>query len=125
MTNALGSHVKFQVAEEHRERVQAFYTQVIGFTSVPSPVPNLSLWQTPQGAMLGVFFVPSAEALTEPQCLHGGTWLEIMTDDVEGLTARLREFGVKEIDYFDKAHFYFHSPGGPVFRVASEAERGH
>ena len=122
--NALGSHVKFQIAEEHRERVQLFYTHVLGFASVPSPVPNLSLWQTPRGVMLGVFFVPAGDALTEQQCLNG-TWLEIMTDDVDGLNGRLRELGVKEVEYADKAHVYFHSPGGPIFRVASEAERGH
>ena len=39
------------------------------------------------------------------------------------MLARLRAAGVKEVDYFDKTHMYFQSPGGPIIRVAPEPER--
>ena len=118
----LGNHLKLQVAEEHRDQVHAFYLGLLGWSSIPSPAPNLLLVQAPGGETLGIFFVPAGQALTIEQHL-AGTWLEVMTEDVDALLARLRAAGVKEIEYFDKAHVYFHSPGGPVFRVAPESER--
>ncbi len=118
----LGTHVKTQVAEEYRDLARTFYLDVLGWSGIPVPAPNMLLFQSPDGDVLGVFFVPAERALTEAQHL-AGTWLEIMTDDVDGLITRLRAAGVKEIEYVDKAHFYFHSPGGPVFRVAHNAER--
>jgi len=118
----LGKHVKMQVAEEYRERVRTFYLDVLEWSAIPAPAPDILLFQIPDGEILGVFFVSAERALTEAQHL-AGTWLEIMTDDVDVLLARLRASGVKEIEYFDKTHFYFQSPGGPIFRVAPESER--
>jgi hypothetical protein len=122
MTALLGNHLKLQVAEEYRDRVRSFYADVLGWSAIPAPAPDLFLFQIPDGEIVGVFFVPADQALTEAQHL-AGTWLEIMTDDVDALLARLRTAGVKEIEYFDKTHFYFQSPGGPVFRLAPESER--
>ena len=118
----LGSHFKFQIAEEYRNQATAFYLDVLQWSAIPSPAPNVLLFQTPCREMVGVFLVPAAEALTDAQH-RAGVWLEIMTDDVDSLVSRLRAVGVHEIEYFDKAHVYFQSPGGPVFRVAPESER--
>lgn len=118
----VGNHVKFQVAEEHRDRVRTFYTEILGATAGKAPVSNVDIFVLPDGFVHGIFFVPVEQTLNEQQCLNG-TWLEIMTADPEGLKQRLREFGVKEIEYWDKNHFYFHAPGGPVFRIAPETER--
>lgn len=114
--------MKLQVAESYRDLVREFYPQVLGWSALPVPGPNPLLFQMPSGDIVGVFLVPEAEALTEAQ-QRAGTWLEIMTEDVEALLARLRAAGVKEVDYFDKTHVYFESPGGPIFRVAPESER--
>jgi hypothetical protein len=117
-----GSHCKLQVAETHRDRVRAFHTGILAGKPIAAPHPDFELFEMQDGFVVGVFFVPDSAAPAEKDFLDG-TWLEIMTEDPEELITRLRAFGVKEIDYWDKAHFYFHSPGGPVFRVANEAER--
>ncbi|MEP7367616.1 MAG: hypothetical protein ABI972_30525 [Acidobacteriota bacterium] len=120
---SIGNHMKFQVDLLHRDRVREFYVDLLGCTALPAPVPNVDLYLMPDGFVLGTFFVPPAEALTLEQCLNA-TWLEIMTPDPAALIARLMAFGVAPIDYSDKEHFYFHSPGGPVFRIAAASERG-
>ena len=119
----IGNHVKLEAGEQHRDRVRMFYRGILGCAELPAPMPNADLFRMPDGFVLGVFYSPAEQARTDEQCL-AGTWLEIMTPDVDGLIGKLRQFGVKEIEYWDKNHFYFHSPGGPVFRIAPEAERG-
>ena len=114
--------MKFQVAEEHRSRIHTLFVDILGASTIPPPVPSVDIFVLSDGFVLGFFFVPEAETLTERQCLDG-TWLEIMTADPDGLKSRLLTFGVKEVEYWDKHHFYFHAPGGPVFRIAPETER--
>ncbi len=68
---------------------------------------------------MGVFY--SQDCLTEQQCLNA-MWCEIKTDTVNQLKDKLIKFGVKEVEYDDKDHFYFQAPGGQVYRIVSEDE---
>lgn len=49
-------------------------------------------------------------------------WLELRTDRLEDLKAKILQFGIKEIEYRDRDHFYFQAPGGQVYRLISTAE---
>lgn len=49
-------------------------------------------------------------------------WLELKADDPAALTKRIRDFGVREIESWEKDRLYFQAPGGQVFRVAGKHE---
>lgn len=116
---AIGNHMKLSVHKSQRDRVRTFYLEVLQCTSMPAPAADLDLFLFANGFVLGVFFCEEAEILSEADQLKGA-WLEIKVKDVQEAKRRLVEFGVKEVDYPDKARFYFQAPGGQVFRLAPE-----
>jgi hypothetical protein len=46
------------------------------------------------------------------------TYLELKTDDAEGMKQKILAFGIKRLDVPD-AHLYFQAPGGQMFRLVS------
>ena len=68
---------------------------------------------------MGALYCEDNEVLSDAEHLKAA-WLEIKTSDVERVRRRLVEFGVKQVNYVDKTRFYFHAPGGQVFRLAPE-----
>jgi hypothetical protein len=68
---------------------------------------------------LGVVYEYSA--LSKEDCLKS-IWLELRSENPEELKNKILEFGIKEIDFWDKEHFYFQAPGGQVFRLAYSNE---
>jgi hypothetical protein len=60
-------------------------------------------------------------ALSESDRLKS-IWQELRTDRPEELKQKILTFGIREIEYFDKEHFYFQAPGGQVFRLVGNAE---
>lgn len=115
----IGNHMKFNVQKSLRERVRSFYLDVLKCTTMPSPAPELDLFLFSDGFVLGVLFCEQADVLSEEDHLKAA-WLELKTKDVPEVKRRLIEFGVKEVEYPDKTRFYFHAPGGQVFRLAPE-----
>jgi len=116
MTN-MGHNLKVQVAQRERPRARAFYAELLGADELPSPSPSMELFRLSDGTTIGVYYVEDGQALSE-ESYRSATWLEIETSDITALMSRLRALGVKEIDYTDREHFYFHAPGGQVFRLA-------
>ena len=111
-----GTNLKLNIAAEHRARVHALFVDILGLTAV-QPRPDLEQFKTEEGGSVGVFYVPSADALsTEDQ--RKGTWLEFRVEDPESTGKRLEASGVERIAYDDKTHGYYQVPGGPVFRLA-------
>lgn len=49
-------------------------------------------------------------------------WLELRTPRLKEMKKMILDFGIQEIDYFDKSNFYFQPPGGQVFRLISDDE---
>jgi len=116
---SIGNHMKFDVHKNLRDRVRSFYLDVLQCTTIPSPAPDLDLFQFPASFVLGVFYCEKGDVLSEEDHLKAA-WLEIKTKDVSEVKRRLIEFGVKEVEYPDKSRFYFQAPGGQVFRLAPE-----
>ena len=114
---SIGNHMKMNVSHRLKEQVRKFYPQVLGCKMLPSPAPDLDLYEFEGGFVLGVFFCEDAEVLPEQEHLKA-TWLEIKVADPQEVKQRLLEFGVKEVDYVDKSRFFFQAPGGQVFRLA-------
>jgi hypothetical protein len=49
--------------------------------------------------------------------------MEIITDNVSTLKEKCLTHGAVEItDFWDKEHFYFHAPGGQVYRLVATQE---
>ena len=115
----IGNHMKFNVPKSHRDRVRTFFLDVLQSQPMPAPMPDLDLFVLDDGFVWGVFYCEDNEVLSEAEHLKGA-WLEIKTKDVESVRRRLVEFGVKQVNYIDKTRFYFHAPGGQVFRLAPE-----
>lgn len=114
---SIGNNLKVQVATSERTKARAFYVDALGAVELPSPSHSMELFQLPDRSIIGVYYVQESQALSE-EVYRNATWLEIVTPEVATLKSRLRSLGVKEIDYADKDHFYFHAPGGQVFRLA-------
>lgn len=101
-----------------RQKVRAFYVDLLGCQSLPAPSAALNLFQFADGFIFGVYFTEADECLPDNELLKA-TWLELKTDQPDALKQKLLAFGITEIPYPDKSHFYFQAPGGHVFRIAA------
>ena len=113
----IGNHLKMTVPQHLRSRTREFYVSVLGCRQLDSPRDDIDLYEFTGGFVLGLFFTPEAEALSETDYLKG-MWMELKVANPEALKARLLAFGVKEVEFPDPTRFFFQAPGGQVFRVA-------
>ena len=111
---SLGEHSKLTVPPSQRDRIRTFYEDVLGcvITRKSDAVDVFKI-----GASFYLAAVYDDAALSESQSFKS-IWLELRTDNPAELKARILAFGIAEIDYWDKEHFYFQAPGGQVFRLA-------
>lgn len=113
----IGNHLKMNVAHDLRQTTRDFYGGLLGCKRLPSPNPDLELYEFDGGFVLGLFFVDAAETLSEAQYLKG-MWMELKVDDPAAWKARLQAFGVTPVEFPDATRFFFAAPGGQVFRLA-------
>ncbi|HME73483.1 MAG TPA: VOC family protein [Myxococcota bacterium] len=113
----IGNHLKMTLKLGLRTESRAFYGEVLGCRMLASPRPDLDLWEFEGGFILGLFFVPPDEVLSDAQH-ERATWLEIQVTEPAAVKARLLAFGAPEVAYEDRTRFYFRAPGGCVFRLA-------
>lgn len=112
----LGTNVRCVAAQEHREAIATFYTEVFGAKAI-KPAPDLDVYAMDGGSNVGVYFVSADEALTPQQQEAVGTWIELSVDDVQATAEELRRRGFEPLEYHDKEHLYFQAPGGQIFRL--------
>lgn len=120
-----GTHYLSTLRQQERPRVRTFYVDLLGCRieahdhNVTANIPeNIDLFHFPDGEVFGVQYVSDSEVVLAAKDYRHACWLELKTDDVAGLVKKLKAFGVEEIaDFWDTEHFYFHAPGGQVFRV--------
>lgn len=115
----LGNHLKATSHSSQREKVRSFYKDILQCEMLTSPRPDFDIFQFQNNTFYGVFY--TEDCLTDKDHVKA-TWLEIKTKDVQKLKNEVIKFGVTEIDYADKANFYFQAPGGQVFRIVSDTE---
>ena len=124
-----GTHFLLTIRRGERERVRAFYNTLLGCKlhssdDITEKIPeHVDIFEFPGGEMLGVQFIDDGAPALSNGDHRLAAWMEVASDDVEGLKQQLLEFGVEEItDFWDKGHFYFHAPGGQVFRIVGTDE---
>jgi catechol 2,3-dioxygenase-like lactoylglutathione lyase family enzyme len=107
----LGNHMAVFAAPSERERIRRFYCDILGAKAniKSDDVDRIQLGES------HFCFVYKDTALDESEFLRA-TYLELKTNDTEGLKRRILSFGVKTLDVPD-VHLYFQAPGGQVFRI--------
>jgi len=116
---SFGNHAKITAPTPLRDKIRSFYQEVLGCDLVVAQAA-LDVMRFANDFYLGIAY--EANALKEEHFLLA-MWLELKTPDPDDLKNKLRQLGVKEIDYADKNHFYFHAPGGQVYRVSHVDEK--
>lgn len=119
MTNvSLGEHSKLTANPGERDRVRKFYTQVLGCPATKES-EKIDIFRIGTDFSMGVvyddFALSAADGLKS-------IWLELRTPEPKALKARILEFGIQQVPFWDKEHFYFQAPGGQVFRLAGKTE---
>lgn len=116
---SFGNHAKITAPIPQRDKIRSFYQQVLGCDLVVAQ-ETMDVMRFTNDFFLGISYEP--EHLEEKHFLLA-MWLELKTPEPNELKKKLQEFGVKEIEYKDKNHFYFHAPGGQVYRVSHIDEK--
>jgi len=70
---------------------------------------------TPPQQIAGAAWI-AADALGEAQ-MRQSAWLELRTDDVDGLVKTIIDAGIERVRYVATPTFYFVAPGGQVFGI--------
>jgi hypothetical protein len=119
---ALSNSVHLYVRPEARDRLLELFGGVLGLqvvkitkAYVKSPEPMYAV-RFPNGASISVEF--TANALSEEQAARGA-WLELRSDDAEGVQRKALGFGLMQITHPFTPFFYVQVPGGQVFRICS------
>ncbi len=115
---SLGRNSKLTVRPQERGQINTFYCEVLGCERTKTS-PGADVFQVGADFFLGVIY--DDEALTVEQCAKA-IWLELRTDRLQETRQRILDFGIQEIIYRDREHFYFQAPGGQVFRLIDVAE---
>ena len=123
----LGNHYRSTASTQERKEVRRFYSDVLGCEmlcadGVTSGIPeNIDLFLFGNDQVFGIEYSEN-----DIQCLslaqhRQACWLELKTENIDALKNQCLDNGAMEItDYWDKGHFYFHAPGGQVFRIVDE-----
>lgn len=101
-----------------------FFTDILGLVAHESRDASGSLesiyaFTFSNGASLSVEF--TLDALDDQQAQRGA-WLELRTDDEQGLQQKVQAFGLKKVTHPYTPFFYIQAPGGQVFRIVSNGD---
>lgn len=108
-----GNHLSVLVPRLERDRIGKFYCDVLGGQIVRAD-PERDFIRLGEDFFVVLYGdVPDAgEFLRSARSV----WLEIKSDDVEGLTRKILDFGVRRLEVPDP-HLYFQAPGGQCLRL--------
>jgi len=110
---SLGENSKLTVLPSEQEQIRKFYQEVLGCPLIRE-TERADFFRIGHNFNLGVVYEDSALSMSDRM---KSIWLELRADHPEALKRNILAFGIKEIEYFDKARFYFQAPGGQVFRL--------
>ena len=114
-----GNHAAVIVPRKDRDSIRKFYCDVLGgkITKSEDDRDFLRLGEDFYIAFLyGVYADESAFLRT-----GRSVWLEIKSDNVEEMSRKILDFGVRKLDIPDP-HLYFQAPGGQVLRLVGIGE---
>jgi hypothetical protein len=119
---SIGNHAKFTARPADRERVRRFYQDVLG-CAIMKCSNEIDFFRLGDGSGDDFFIA----AIYEDRVLSAdeqvkAIWLELRAQNPAALSAKIRAFGVTELDTWEKDRLYFQAPGGQVFRVVGAGE---
>jgi len=114
-----GNHAAVVVPRAEQNRIRSFYRDVLGceLTRATEEKDDIRIGDDFYIAFL---YEPDGVAMDDGGFLKA-IYLELKTDDVDGLRQKIVAFGVKVLDMQDP-HLYFQAPGGQVLRLVGLEE---
>lgn len=109
-----GPGISLPVKPEALPKAIQFMQQVLRAQLV-SQSSQYQVFRFPNGQMVGLCADNSAPSEAE---YYPSIWLELLTDDFPEAVAILKARGVTEVLGGDENAFFFHLPGGPVFKLS-------
>src|SRR6267142_1041605 len=109
-----GNHSSVIVPRKDRESIRKFYCDVLDgqITKADDERDFLRLGDNFYIGFLYGDVADESEFLRTARSM----WLEIKSDNVEEMTRKILDFGVRKLDIPDP-HLYFQAPGGQVLRL--------
>jgi catechol 2,3-dioxygenase-like lactoylglutathione lyase family enzyme len=111
---SFGKNMKISARSSDRDRMQKFYGEVLGCEVFKQK--GVDFVRFSNDFYMCVVYdddtLPNADALK-------AIWLEVRTARPAEMKEKILAFGVKEVEHWDKQHFYFQAPNGQVFRLAT------
>ena len=117
-TASIGNHAKFTARPADRARIRDFYQNVLG-CNITRRSNEMDFFRLGDDFFFAAIY--DGKVLPDDEAVKS-VWLELKSSDPAALARRIREFGVTELDTWEKDRLYFQAPGGQVFRVAGTDE---
>ena len=109
-----GNHSSVLVPRQDRESIRKFYCDVLGGKIVKAD-PERDFVRLGEDFYIAFLYGDVAD---ESEFLRSARsiWLEIKSDDVEKMTQKILDSGVRKLEVPDP-HLYFQAPGGQCLRL--------
>jgi hypothetical protein len=109
-----GNHSSVIVPRKDRDSIRKFYCDVLG-GQITKADPERDFLRLGDNFYIGLLYGNVAD---ESEFLRTARsiWLEIKSDNVEEMTRKILDFGVRKLEIPDP-HLYFQAPGGQVLRL--------
>jgi catechol 2,3-dioxygenase-like lactoylglutathione lyase family enzyme len=109
-----GNHSSVIVPRQDRDGIRKFYCDVLGgkITKEENERDFICLGEN----FYIVFLYGDVPDESEFLRTARSVWLEIKSDNVEEMTRKILDFGLRKLDMPDP-HLYFQAPGGQCFRL--------
>ena len=109
-----GNHSSVLVPRQDRDSIRGFYCDVLG-SKITKAYPERDFIRLGEDFYIGFLYgdVPDASEFLRTA---RSVWLEIKSDNVEEMTGKILDFGVRKLEVPDP-HLYFQAPGGQCLRL--------
>jgi catechol 2,3-dioxygenase-like lactoylglutathione lyase family enzyme len=109
-----GNHSAVIVPRQDRDSIRRFYCDVLG-GKITKADPERDFLRLGENFYIGFVY---GDVPDESEFLRTArsVWLEIKSENVEEMTRKILDFGVRKLDIPDP-HLYFQAPGGQVLRL--------
>lgn len=114
----IGNHSKFTARPTDRARIRKFFMEVLA-CDITRRSNEIDFFRLGDNFFFAAIY--AEQALPEKDA-RKSIWLELKSNDPEALSRRIREFGVIEVESWEKNRLYFQAPDGQVFRIAGVNE---
>src|SRR5262249_35030883 len=110
----LGNHSSVLVPQHDRDGIRKFYCGILG-GKIMKADPERDFLRLGENFYIGFLY---GDVPDESEFLRTArsVWLEIKSDNVEELRAKILAFGARKLELPDP-HLYFQAPGGQVLRL--------